>query len=916
MTSMSSWRSPWTRILLVVVGLLAGVGVGGATALYWLFLRDLPDPHGVADYRPRLVSTVVDRNGRAIGEYFEERRRLVAFAEIPKHVIDAFVSAEDRTFFEHRGIDFLGIARAAWKNLLAGGKVEGASTITQQMVKGLLLSPERTYTRKIRELILARRIEQRFTKQEILFLYLNQIYFGHGAYGIGEAARTYYGKQVGELSVSEAAQLAGLPKAPSKYSPLEHPKRAERRRRYVLDRMRDDAKIDESAYQRALASPPTFRDGTQQEDFADAAFFNEEVRRFLFQVVGGELVLSGGLRIETTLDVDLQHAAVKAVRDGLESLDHRIGYRGPLRRVAKAELDAEIARIAEENGFSVGDAGGEAPPSGETVKPAPPPETDAAAAAANGELLHERLTGVVTTLDASAQHARVALAPDLHGEVALADAAWARSGATKIGEILAVGDVARFEVLAEPAEPDPTDPAQKPKPAQREAAGPRPLRLALFEEPKVEGALLSIDVASGEILALVGGYDFARSQFDRALQARRQPGSAFKPIVYGAALSLADENGRPRYTPVSIVHDRPQVFTDQRSGFVWKPENYEREFYGPITLRKALAKSVNNATLQLCSDIGIGSVIRYARRLGIRSPLEPSLATALGTNGVSLLEITRAYAVFPNGGRRVVPRFVRRVLDRDGNVLLENAPLGDPLEDSPEAAAATAPAVAKAEPARPLSDEAVNAAVEALANGGDAAAEGPNALAPGETAEPADPNQILPPEQAYLVTDMLRAVVLEGTGQHARSLGRPVAGKTGTTNDQFDAWFVGFSPDVATGVWVGFDEMKFLGRGETGAHAALPIWVDYMRAALDGRPMRDFTVPANDKIVWARIDRETGLLASGESDATIFQSFIAGSEPTETADSARASDRAAQDLRDENFSEGSGDAAARDLDSF
>src|SRR5213593_4218173 len=258
MTSLSSWRSPWTRLLLVVVGLLAGVGVGGSAAFYWLFLRDLPDPHGVADYRPHLVSEVVDRNGKPIGGYFGQRRRLVQFSEIPPHVIDAFVSAEDRTFFEHKGIDFTSILRAAWKNLLAGHKVEGASTITQQMVKGLVLSPERTYRRKIRELILARRIEQRFTKQEILFLYLNQIYFGHGAYGIGEAARTYFGKEVGALTLSEAAQLAGLPKAPSKYSPQSRPKRAERRRRYVLDRMLEDGKIDRAAYQRALATPPTF----------------------------------------------------------------------------------------------------------------------------------------------------------------------------------------------------------------------------------------------------------------------------------------------------------------------------------------------------------------------------------------------------------------------------------------------------------------------------------------------------------------------------------------------------------------------------------------------------------------------------------------------------------------------------------
>ncbi len=899
MTSMSSWRSPWTRVLLVVVGLLAGVGVGGGAAFYWLFLRDLPDPHGVADYRPRLVSTVVDRSGHPIGEYFEERRRLVQFSEIPAHVIDAFVSAEDASFFEHEGIDFTSIVRAAWKNLLAGGKVEGASTITQQMVKGLLLSPERTYTRKIREMILARRIEQRFTKQEILFLYLNQIYFGHGAYGIGEAARTYFDKTVGELTVSEAAQLAGLPKAPSKYSPIAHPERAERRRLYVLDRMLEDGAIDASAHRRAIAALPVFTEGTREEDFADAAYFTEEVRRLLFRALGGDLVLSGGLRIETTLDARLQRAAVDAVHAGLEALDHRNGYRGPLRRVAKAAIEAEIGRVAQENGFASADVGSAAPERADAPVEPPPPAPEVAAA--DGELDHEKFTGVVTHVDADAQRARVALAPTLRGTASFADSDWAKS--------LAVGDVVRFQVL--PAgEPDASQP-EKP----RDSDG-HPLRLALFQEPQVEGALISIEVGSGDILSLVGGYDFARSQFDRATQSRRQPGSAFKPLVYGTALSLADEAGRPRYTPASIVHDRPKVYTDHRSGFVWKPQNYEREFYGPITLRKALAKSVNNATLQLCDEVGIGSVIRYARRLGIRSPLEPSLATALGTGGVSLLELTRAYAVFPNGGRRVVPRFVRRVLDRDGNVLLENAALGDPIEDAPvrvahsEPKASDDPQAGRAPAPEPLTDAAVDAAVAAVERA-QSGAQGAGAPLP---EEPADPNQLLPPEQAYLITDMLRAVVLEGTGQRARSLGRPVAGKTGTTNDQADAWFVGFSPDVATGVWVGFDEARFLGAGETGAHAALPIWVDFMRAAVEDRPMRDFSVPANDRIVWARIDKETGLLASTESSSTIFQSFVAGTEPTETAAAARETDRAAQDLREESFPDS--DAAARALDPF
>ena len=426
----------------------------------------------------------------------------------------------------------------------------------------------------------------------------------------------------------------------------------------------------------------------------------------------------------------------------------------------------------------------------------------------------------------------------------------------KIEKILSVGDVARFERA-------PTDEAL-------DGVEGADLRLNLYQEPNVQGALISIEVDSNDILAMVGGYDFGRSQFNRATQSRRQPGSAFKPLVYGAALSLRNGAGKPRYTPASIIHDRPKVYRDRSSGFVWKPKNYGREFYGPITLRTALAKSVNNAAVHLCDQVGVGTVIRYAEQMGIHSPLEPSLGIALGTSGVSLLELTRSYAVFPNGGKRVVPRFLRRVLDRDGNVLLENVPLGDPL----------------------LEEE-----TEDVAAGGAEVGNGDGSNGSHDT----DDDQLLPPSQAYLMADMLRAVVIEGTGQRARSLGRPLGGKTGTTNDQADAWFVGFSPEIATGVWVGFDETRFLGAGETGSRAALPVWTDYMRDALSDLPKRDFEVPRQSGIIWARIDRETGLLATRETKRVVFQPFIAGTEPTRTAAAAQQQNRARQDLREDSF---------------
>ena len=807
-------RSIVLRTLFGLVALVLVLGGAAAALLYMSLVADLPDLRRLEDYRPPLTSVVLDRAGRPIGEFYEERRRLVDLDDLPPHVVQAFIAAEDKTFFEHQGVDYASIVRAAWANLQAGGEVrQGASTITQQLVKSMLLSPERTLRRKVREMLLARRIEQRFSKQEILHLYLNQIYFGSGAYGIAEAARTYFGKEIGAVDVGEAALLAGLPKAPTRFSPYRNPERAEERRRYVLARLVDLGTIDAATQIAAIEHPPVLRHPPEYADYALAAYFTEEVRRALFESLGGERVLRGGLVIETTLDLDLQRSAVAALRSGLVALDRRQGYRGPVRRVAAAEIPDEVARVAEENGLAAV-AEGETPPPFPRERP---------------------LLAVVTGVDERANVARVAFAPGVRAELRVEDIAWARPFDTssapwqiqKIATALKVGDVVRLASY---------------QPAAKEGEPAPGLRLTLDQKPKVQGALLSLDIESSEVLALVGGYDFEASEFDRAVQAERQPGSAFKPFVYATALGRG-------WTAASIVHDRPVVMEDG-SGKTWRPQNYSRKFLGPITLREALARSVNNATIHLMRDVGVEHVIELARRTGIRAPLEPNLSLALGSYPLTLLEITRAYSVFAKGGRPVEARFVRRTLGRGGDLVAENL-----LLEPPSAAGApggSAPARARAVSAPPLEAD----------------------------------GRVIPATQAYLALDLMRAVILhpQGTGAKAKALGRPLAGKTGTTNSQADAWFIGFSPDIATGVWVGFDSKEVLGKGETGARAALPIWMDFMKVALERTPERDFEVP--EDIVFARIDPKSGLLAPPGSAEGYFQAFLEGSEPHASAEAA------------------------------
>lgn len=841
----------WVVRVLVALLALAVVAAGaGALAIYVLLIRDLPDFRTLGDYRPPVVSEVFDREGRLVGEFYTQKRRIVPIDEISRHVQLAFVAAEDGSFFEHEGIDYASIVRAAIANLRQGGIAQGASTITQQMVKSLLLSPERTYKRKMREMILARRIESQFSKEEILFLYLNQIYFGHGAWGIGQAARTYFGKAAQDLSVSEAALLAGLVQRPSAYDPHRNAESAENRRRYVLGRMHADGYIDESTYQDELADPPELKSHPDEERIEVSRYFTEEVRRYLFERLDPELVLNGGLRIETTLDVDLQKAAREAVRTGLIAHDRRRGYRGPLRRVAPDELEAELVRLGEAKDPEIGELSFEEP-----------------------------IEGVVLSVDSETQTARIGFAPDVFAEIPLEEVEWARKAdldsrprpVRDITAVFRVGDVAQFRRLGDPdSEPAPAEPELQQAASLIEgtiegtsdetpaAPAPRIVRVELWQQPLAEGALLSIDNASGDVLALIGGFDFGRSEFNRAVQAARQPGSAFKPFIYGAALTRG-------FTPVSIIVDRPVVYTDPVSGFVWAPRNYGRRFYGPMTMRDALKKSINNATVHLFRDLGVRYVIDYARRLGIQSPLSADLSLALGSSSVTLLELTRAYAVYPRGGTRVVPRFIERVLDRDGQELLADAPLGP-----------VPPPVLK-----PL-------------------------LAEGEIGEESYPDseilptqQLISPANAYLMSDLLRTVVTEGTGQRLRRLGRTLAGKTGTTDNYTDAWFMGFSPELTTGVWVGHDDNQRLGWGETGARTALPIWGDFMQVALAPYPQQDFEVPEN--IEFQRIDRSSGLIADAGTQDAYFQPFLAGTAPERSFSDQSTSEKSRQAAREDIF---------------
>jgi len=765
----------WLFSFAAFAGLLA---VGGTAIYVWTLLNDLPDYSVLASYEPPVTTRVHAADGTLLAEFAVQRRLFQPIETIPPHVIAAFLSAEDKDFYSHFGIDLPGTARALRDNVVqfvngGGGPLVGASTITQQVARNFLLSFEQTWDRKIREALLALRIEDALSKDEILELYLNEINLGLNSYGVAAAALNYFDKALYELTIAEAAYLAALPKAPSNYHPFRHPEAAIDRRNWVLGRMAANGYItaeEAAAYAQENLDVIPRAAGSQ---IYSAEYFTEEVRREIAGLYGSDQLYGGGLSVRTSLDPRLQEFARRALMDGLIAYDQRAGFH------------------AIENTIELGEDWGAALGALEPLSDVPEwrlavvLETEANSATIglhpgrtiNGGIGPERLTGRLP-------------GPEIP---------WVSQ---PLGQLLSVGDVVYVEPVAG-------------------QAGVYTLR----QVPEISGGLVAMDPRTGRVLALVGGFSFADSEFNRATQAMRQPGSAFKPIVYAAAL----DNG---YTPASVVLDAP-IEIPQPDGTVWRPENYAQQFYGPQTLRTGLERSRNVMTVRLAQDLGMPLIAEYAESFGVYDDMLPVLSMSLGAGETTVLRLTAAYATIANGGRRITPTLIDRIQDRHGETIYRHD-----TRDCPDCAVASW--AGQGEPQ--IFDDRV---------------------------------QVLDPMTAYQITSMLEGVVQRGTGTAVRGLGRPVAGKTGTTNDYRDSWFVGFTPELAVGVYIGFDTPRNMGSVATGGELAAPIFADFMGEALNGLPATPFTMPPGMRQEW--VDPASGLVVA--SGSGILEAFKPGTGP-------------------------------------
>ncbi|MEH6476445.1 MAG: penicillin-binding protein 1A [Sneathiella sp.] len=766
------------RFLLVMVCLfiLGSMFTAGAVLFgFWHFGKGLPDYEQLASYEPPVMTRVHSADGSLIAEYARQRRLFVPIGSIPKQVKQAFIAAEDQHFYDHIGIDFLGILRATVKNIQnlgQGRRLVGASTVTQQVAKNMLLTNEVSYERKAKEAILAIRIDRSLSKDRILELYLNEIYLGHRAYGVAAAALYYFDKSLNDLTIAEMAYLGALPKAPNNYNPFRYLERATTRRNWVVGRMLEEGYITKEEADTAIASPLVVKEGRDAE-VLQAKWFVEEVRRELYDLYGVEGLYDGGLSVRTTMQAEMQKLGEKSLRAGLRTYDRRHGWRGPVATVKTDENWLEnLKKIEDPKGLSPW-----------------------------------RLAVVLTVSDTDIT---IGLKSDEKGTIRFKDMKWARPWrkGQRVGSwpktpkaVVSVGDVVTVTDL--------------------EGDNAEPGFYSLEQIPDVSGGLVAMDPHTGRVLALVGGWSQDASEFNRAVQAKRQPGSSFKPFVYSAAL----DNG---FTPVSKIMDGPFVLT-QENGDRWKPANYTKKFWGPSTLRLGLEKSRNLMTVRLARSIGMDVVADYADRFGIHNNLQQTLAMALGAMETTLLKMTTAYAELVNGGKEITPTLIDRVQDRRGAAIYQH--------DTRECRGCRASSWRD-------QDE-------------------PEIV---DTRE-----QIISPATAYQVVSMLEGVVLRGTGRKISVIKKPLAGKTGTTNDARDTWFVGFSPDLAVGVYVGFDTPKSLGPKQGGGSVAAPIFRDFMMGALKDKSAIPFRVPEGIRLV--RVKASTGAPAVRGDKGVILEAF-------------------------------------------
>jgi len=766
---------------LFAVALLGLLVLSGAGYVWWV-TRDLPSVQDLQNYQPPVTTRVYAGDGTVLGEYARERRLFVPIAFVPKLVINAFTSAEDRNFYNHPGIDPSGMLRAAIKDIgkvLLGHRPEGASTITQQVARNFKLNADVKIARKIREIFLALRLDSTYSKDKILELYLNEINLGQNSYGVAAAALNYFGKSLDQLDIAEVAFLASLPKAPSHYDPRFHPKAALDRRNWVIGQMEENGYITDAEAQAAMAEPLNAETRPLGSQTEDANYFVEEVRRQLYAKYGGAALYDSGLQVRSSLDTRLQNYAVNALRMGLVRYDRRHGWRGATKTLSLAgDWHTALAGIANQSG------------------------------------IESWRVAVVLGYGAKDKSVAIGLQDGKEAKIPFKELAWARPELSKTADVGAAP--AKPQDVVKPGDVIYVEPVDK--------RGDYGLR----QVPEVNGGIVAMDPHTGRVLALSGGFSYASSQYDRAMQALRQPGSAFKPFVYAAAL----DNG---FTPVAKVLDAPFCMQQGPGLPMWCPENFEKHFIGLATLRRGIVLSKNLMTVRLAQAVGMDKIVPYAERFGVYNHLDPLLANALGSTGTTLLRMTTGYAEFVNGGKKIVPSLVDQIQDRNGRTIWRHDPRNCDGCNSPDW---------HNQPEPLLSD----------------------------TRE-----QIIDPRTAYQIVSMLQGVVQYGTGTVVSAVGKPLAGKTGTSNESRDVWFVGFSPDLAAGVYVGFDNPRTLGKLEQGATVAAPIFRDFMKGALEDVPPTPFRVPPG--IEFVSVDRLSGAPVPDGTPGSIMEAFKVGTAP-------------------------------------